>query len=748
MLPLTPTKLGRYEILDELGKGAMGVVYLARDPLIGRLVALKTFRIGYSVRDQELEQFRARFMREAQSAGILSHPGIVTIHDVVEHGDEGLAFIAMEYIRGTNLKQVLQSGEPMSMLRISDIISQVADALDYAHSQGVIHRDVKPANILLTADHRVKITDFGIARLNTSNLTQEGQLLGTPNYMAPEQIQGREVDHRADLFALGVVFYEMLTRHKPFQGENLTVVSHRIVYDHFTPPRDYVRDLPPPVEKVLTRALEKDPARRYPRARDMAEDLRRAVTQTASAEDLNETQSLASTMLLPSNAPQTGTPPPSLPGALPAPPAAGTVSTVRQGSAWGRWKQRLGLGAAGAQAAAPPLPPPPPTPAANGTASGTGTGTGTGMGTGTGSGFGGMAPAGPAPAGEGTSVSSYPSVPPLPPPPPLPGVGDSTQLSQVSPPPAGPARRVSPLRAGVALLLGTSLLFGGNLWLAGWQEPTAAELAAVQRQEKQEALRPALLNLIREGHQRLLASDPEGAVQSFRAAEQLAPEIDGLRRMRLAAQRKAAEMAQMTDREREIEGHLLVAREAVKTRSYNEASVEVVAALQIDPQHPEAMEMLKQIGEAQKRLAQTPQPRTPQQTASQPGMASETPVQEGGAESEGTGGQSQIATIKVTVNSDMPAGGRVRVFNNGQPLLDTEVEPARSGKFLNRETRTVAFTHNLQVPEGSGQLVVHVVPKGRGAIGRVYNEFFLGGSQLELVIRATEANKATIELRQ
>src|SRR5689334_8327743 len=174
MLPATPPKLGRYEIVDEIGKGAMGVVYLARDPVIGRLVALKTFRIGYSIRDHELQQFRARFIREAQSAGILSHPGIVTIHDVVEESEDGMAFIAMEYVRGTNLKQILQSGQPMTLTRVGDIVTQVADALDYAHSQGVIHRDIKPANIILTADNRVKITDFGIAKLDTSNLTQEG----------------------------------------------------------------------------------------------------------------------------------------------------------------------------------------------------------------------------------------------------------------------------------------------------------------------------------------------------------------------------------------------------------------------------------------------------------------------------------------------------------------------------------------------------------------------------------------------
>jgi serine/threonine protein kinase len=302
---MTPPKLGRYEIVDEIGKGAMGVVYLARDPLIGRLVALKTFRIGYSIRDQELEQFRIRFMREAQSAGILSHPNIVTIHDVVEQTEEGLAFIAMEYVRGTTLKALLQSDQPMSLAFIVDLVAQIAEALDYAHAHRVIHRDVKPANILITADNKVKITDFGIARLDTSNLTQEGQLLGTPNYMAPEQIQGKEIDHRADLFALGVVLYEMLTRHKPFQGENLTVVSHRIVYDHFTPPKEYAKDLPPGVEQVLDRALDKDPARRYQRAKDMADDLRRMLS--AARDDLNETLSIAS--WAPGMAPNHATPP-------------------------------------------------------------------------------------------------------------------------------------------------------------------------------------------------------------------------------------------------------------------------------------------------------------------------------------------------------------------------------------------------------------------------------------------------------
>ncbi|MEM9555506.1 MAG: protein kinase [Acidobacteriota bacterium] len=271
---MTTEKLGRYEIIEELGKGAMGLVYLARDPLIGRQLALKTFRLGYSAKDEELEQFRARFLREAQSAGILSHPNIVTIHDVVVD-DGGDFFIAMEYVKGTDLKQLMQRQTGRLELRfVVDIVAQIADGLHYAHSKGVVHRDIKPANIIITAEKKAKITDFGIARVDASNLTVEGQLLGTPNYMAPEQIQGKEVDHRADLFALGVMLYEMVTTKKPFAGENLTVVTHRIVYDSFTPPDEILPGLPPRLMEILDRALRKAPDERYQSGADLAADLR------------------------------------------------------------------------------------------------------------------------------------------------------------------------------------------------------------------------------------------------------------------------------------------------------------------------------------------------------------------------------------------------------------------------------------------------------------------------------------------
>ncbi len=287
-----PKRLDRYQVIDQLGKGAMGVVYLAKDPLIGRLVALKTFHLPDGMEENQFRQARDRFLREAQSAGILSHPNIVTIHDVVEQSAEGVTFFAMEYVRGTNLKQILRSEDPLDLPTITDIIWQVAEALQYAHSKGVVHRDVKPANILITADRRAKLTDFGIARLHTSDLTLHGQLLGTPNYMAPEQVQGKDVDHRADIFALGVVLYELLTRHKPFHGDHLTVVTHRIVNEAPTPPEEYVGRLPDELSRVLDKALAKDPDQRYQRVGALARDLRAVCDGIVEKASLNDTQEL------------------------------------------------------------------------------------------------------------------------------------------------------------------------------------------------------------------------------------------------------------------------------------------------------------------------------------------------------------------------------------------------------------------------------------------------------------------------
>ncbi len=257
----------------------MGIVYLAKDPLIGRLVALKTIRPAAHVEDDETREFQQRFIREAQAAGILNHPGIVTVHDIGQEESSGISFIAMEFVEGSNLKEILAQGRALSFDQIGDIISQVADAIDFAHTKGIIHRDVKPANIILLEGNRAKITDFGIAKIasGVANLTTTGQFLGTPNYMAPEQIKGTPVDGRTDIFSLGICLYECLTRRKPFGGDSLTTISYKIVHEPFPPIHEINPQIPEGYEEVVAKALAKDPARRYQRGREMASALRAVV---------------------------------------------------------------------------------------------------------------------------------------------------------------------------------------------------------------------------------------------------------------------------------------------------------------------------------------------------------------------------------------------------------------------------------------------------------------------------------------
>jgi serine/threonine protein kinase/tetratricopeptide (TPR) repeat protein len=272
----TILKLGRYEVVRELGKGAMGIVYLAKDPLIGRLVALKTIRLGAHADDDEMKEFQQRFIREAQAAGILNHPAIVTVHDIGRDEESDTSFIAMEFVEGHNLKEVLAQGRAISFEQIADIIAQVAEALDFAHAKGIVHRDVKPANIILIEGNRAKITDFGIAKIasGAANLTSTGQFLGTPNYMAPEQIKGAPVDGRTDIFALGICLYECLTRRKPFGGDSLTSISYKIVHEPFPPLHEINPQIPEGYEDVVANCLQKDPTKRYQRARDLSQALR------------------------------------------------------------------------------------------------------------------------------------------------------------------------------------------------------------------------------------------------------------------------------------------------------------------------------------------------------------------------------------------------------------------------------------------------------------------------------------------
>jgi len=254
--------IGRYQITRELGRGAMGVVYLAVDPTIGRNVAIKTIRLGEVSDQEERDKLRERLFREARSAGILSHPGIVTIYDMEEHND--VAFIAMEFVDGPTLDQLLSKREPLAPERLMRILRQTAAALDYAHAKGIVHRDIKPANIMMASDGAVKITDFGIAKVTTSQqYTQTGTILGTPNYMSPEQVQGLAVTGRADQFSLAVIAFEMLTGDRPFTGEHLTTVVYKIVAEEPPPAQRLNPTLGPQIDAVLRRGLAKKPEARY-----------------------------------------------------------------------------------------------------------------------------------------------------------------------------------------------------------------------------------------------------------------------------------------------------------------------------------------------------------------------------------------------------------------------------------------------------------------------------------------------------
>jgi len=255
-------RIGRYKIVRELGRGAMGVVYHAIDPNIGRPVAIKTIQLGAVRKPEEQERLRERLFREARSAGMLSHPGIVTIYDVEQQGD--LAYIAMEYVDGPTLDQVLSEPEALTAEQMFSVLGQTAVALDYAHLKGIVHRDIKPANIMIASDGTAKIADFGIAKITASeNLTMTGSIVGTPHYMSPEQVQGKQVDGRSDQFSLAVIAYEMLTGEKPYAGEHLTTVVYKIVAEEPVSPRRLNPGLSSAIEACLSKAMAKKPEARY-----------------------------------------------------------------------------------------------------------------------------------------------------------------------------------------------------------------------------------------------------------------------------------------------------------------------------------------------------------------------------------------------------------------------------------------------------------------------------------------------------
>jgi serine/threonine-protein kinase len=264
----TKPTLGRYEILKELGQGAMGTVYLGQDPKINREVAIKT--LSYSDVDAgRVTEVKKRFFREAEAAGKLSHPNIMTIYDVGEEYD--MAYMAIELLKGEDLAAFCEKDKLLPVKRVLNIVSSVAEALDYAHQQEVVHRDIKPDNILLLANDEVKVADFGIARVMSASTTETGMILGTPNYMSPEQVAGEKVDGRSDLFSLGVVLYELLTGEKPFKGDNLTNLMYAIANVNYTPLREVAPKVPPCCSEIVDKLLTKSPKRRLKSAARVVE---------------------------------------------------------------------------------------------------------------------------------------------------------------------------------------------------------------------------------------------------------------------------------------------------------------------------------------------------------------------------------------------------------------------------------------------------------------------------------------------
>ncbi len=253
----------------------MGIVYHAIDPNIGRPVAIKTIALGTARKPDEQERMRERLFREARSAGILSHPGIVTIYDVEQHGD--VAYIAMEYVDGPTLDQMLSEARPLTPEQIFSILGQTAVALDYAHQKGIVHRDIKPANIMIAADGTAKITDFGIAKITASEqLTMTGSIVGTPHYMSPEQVQGQTVDGRSDQFSLAVIAFEMLTGEKPYTGEHLTTVVYKIVAEEPAAPHRINPSLTREIESAIQKGLSKKPEDRFRNCQEFVSALEKA----------------------------------------------------------------------------------------------------------------------------------------------------------------------------------------------------------------------------------------------------------------------------------------------------------------------------------------------------------------------------------------------------------------------------------------------------------------------------------------
>jgi serine/threonine-protein kinase len=272
--------LGRYEVLKELGRGAVGTVYLGRDPKINREVAIKVLRYDeVSKNEEQLTELKKRFYREAEAAGRLNHPNIVTIYDVGE--DYDLTYIAMELLNGKDLSSYCREVNRLPVAKVLEIIGSVAEALDYAHKNGVVHRDIKPANIMLLEGHQIKVADFGIARLPDSTRTQTGDIFGTPNYMSPEQVAGKKVDGRSDLFSLGAVMYKLLTGKQPFQADTMAAIMNNIGKANYIPLTKFSADYPKCCIKIVNKLLTKGVSKRFQNAAAVVQEINNCKKQLA-----------------------------------------------------------------------------------------------------------------------------------------------------------------------------------------------------------------------------------------------------------------------------------------------------------------------------------------------------------------------------------------------------------------------------------------------------------------------------------
>jgi len=364
--------LGRYEILREIGRGAMGVVYEARDPALDRTVALKVIQPAAAGSPGNV--YEERFLAEARIAAGLQHPGIVVVHDVGFDASTGRLFIALELLRGQTLADLAEAGR-QDWRTVLRLVAQVARALHHAHLQGVVHRDVKPANVVVLPSGEAKVMDFGIARLENARqrLTAKGEFIGTPLYTAPEQASQEDVDGRADVFSLASVAYTLLTGRAAFMAPTIPGIVHRVVYEDPDPPSRFVEGLPAEVERVITRALAKDPAGRYPTAEAFAEDAEDVLAgrppRHLGGDDLLVVEEPDSplTALLAGDGPA---PPPRPAGPLPAPSKLGATRTVLLPAASRRRRARFVTAASVAAgllafalwispASAPREPPPP-----------------------------------------------------------------------------------------------------------------------------------------------------------------------------------------------------------------------------------------------------------------------------------------------------------------------------------------------------------------------------------------------------